>query len=117
MIHCLFIQNIGQHTPIKRSVSWEDLIQIPTRIRPTGPGGRGRGWQRGGKLPNQRVTSPETMKYIEECELQNERKEKIKKEKESVCRKALLQKSKHDRLVNKIKKGWQTSRELQIMKK
>ena len=45
------------------------------------------------------------MKYIEECELQNERKEKIKKEKEIVCRKALLQKSKHDRLVNRMKKA------------
>ena len=43
MIHYLFIQNMGPHTPIKRSVSWEDLIQIPTRIRPTGPGGWGRG--------------------------------------------------------------------------
>ena len=43
MIHCLFIQNIGPHTPKKTSVSWEDLIQIPTRIRPTGPGGCGRG--------------------------------------------------------------------------
>ena len=83
MIHYLFIQNIGPHTPIKRSVSWEDLIQIPT----TGPGGQGRGRGRGGKLMNQRVTSPETMKYIEECELQNERKEKIKNEKESVAEK------------------------------
>ena len=27
------------------------------------------------------------------------------KEKESVCRKALLQKSKHDRLVNRMKKA------------
>ena len=38
MIHCLFIQNVGPHTPIKKSNSWEDLIQSPTRIRPTGLG-------------------------------------------------------------------------------
>ena len=57
------------------------------------------------ELPNQRVTSPETMKYIEDCELQNKRKEKVKKEKESVCRKALLQKAKYDRLVNRMKKA------------
>ena len=101
----MFIQNIGPHTSIKRSVSWEDLIQIPTRIRPTGPGGWGRGQGTGGKLPYQRVTSLETMKYIEECELQNEKKEKVKKEKETVYRRALLQKAKHDRLVKKMKKA------------
>ena len=45
------------------------------------------------------------MKYIEECELQNEKKEKVKKEKETVYRRALLQKAKHDRLVKKMKKA------------
>ena len=45
------------------------------------------------------------MKYIEECELQNEKKEKVKKEKESMCKRALLQKEKHNRLVKKMKKA------------
>ena len=60
---CFFIQNIGDGGEFKRSVSWEDLIQLLVRVRPTGPGGWGHGRGRG-KLPSQHTTSPETMKYI-----------------------------------------------------
>ena len=57
---CFFIQNIGDGGDLKRSVSWEDLILLPVRIRPTGPGGWGHGHGRE-KLPNQHIMSPETM--------------------------------------------------------
>ena len=95
---CFFIQNIGDGAEFKTSVSWEDLIQLPVRIRPTGPGGWGRGRGRG-KIPSQHITSPETMKYIKETEMRTKKKEQIKKEKDIVCKRALLQKRKRDRLV------------------
>ena len=100
---CFFIQNIGDGGELKRSVSWEDLIQLPVRIRPTGPGEWGCGCGRG-KIPSQHITSPETMKYIKESEMYTKKTEQMKKEKDIVCKRALLQKRKRDRLVKKIQK-------------
>ena len=77
---CFFIQNIGGGGELKRNISLEDLIQLPVRMRPTGPGG----WSHGdgkGKLPSQHIMSPETMKYTSETEMCTKRKEQIKKEK------------------------------------
>ena len=81
-----------------------DLIALPTRIRPTGPGGCGRGHGRGrGRLPSHHITSPETIKFVKEMRERLEKKEKIKEEKNVFCKKALLQKAKRDRLVKKLK--------------
>ena len=82
---CFFIQNIGDGGELKRSVSWEDLIQLPVRIRLTGPGGWHHGHGRG-KLPSQHITSPETMKYIKESEMRTKEKEQMIKEKNIVCK-------------------------------
>ena len=69
---------------------------MPKHIRPTGPGGCGR---RGsgcghGRIPNQVLTSLETLKYIREADDRTEKKEQIKKEKELFCKKALAEKAK-----------------------
>ena len=75
-----------------------------TRIRPTGPGGCGRGYGRGrGWLPSHHITSPETIKFVKEAEERSEKKDKIKEEKKVFCKKALLQKAKRDRLFKKLK--------------
>ena len=56
-------------------VEWADLITLPTRIRPTGPGGHGRGCGRGSsRLPSQHITSPETMKYVQEAGQRSQKK-------------------------------------------
>ena len=75
-------------------VSFGDLIDIPKHICPTGPGGRGRGHGHGGWLPNQLLTSPETVQYIEEAEEHTQKKEKLKQEKDDFVKKALAEKSK-----------------------
>ena len=64
-------------------VSFNELIQVPKRMHPTGPGvWGGRGWGRGrGCLPNQLLTSNETVKFIEEVVERIEKKEKVKNEK------------------------------------
>ena len=78
-----------------------DIIVLPTRIRPTGPGGCGH--ERGrGRLPSSHITSPETIKFVKEAGERSEKKEKIKEEKKVFCKKALLQKAKRDRLVKKL---------------
>ena len=87
----------------KQKVDWSDLISLPTRIRPTGPGGRGHGTGRGGgRLPSQHITSPETMKYVEEAGERSKKQEQIKEDKKVFCKKALQQKAKRDRLVKKL---------------
>ena len=53
-------------------VKFSEMLILPKRIRPTGPGGScgrrgGRGRGRG-KVPNQLLISPETMKYVFEAE-------------------------------------------------
>ena len=63
-------------------VSFGDLIDIPKCIHPTGPGGRGHGHGHGGQLPNQLLTSPETVQYIEKAEECTQKKEKLKQEKD-----------------------------------
>ena len=57
-----------------------DIIALPTRIRPTGPGGCGHGRGRG-RLPSSHITSPETIKFVKEAGERSEKKEKIKEEK------------------------------------
>ena len=70
MMNCWFNQNTGPHTPIKMKVSHGKIsFKFQLELGPLALGGQGRGQGRGGKLPNQRVTSPETMKYTEEYEL------------------------------------------------
>ena len=74
-------------TTLKWKVEWEDLIELPSRIRITGP--RGGGWGRGrgrgtGRLPSQHITSPETLKYICKAAACTEKAEKIKEEKQIV---------------------------------
>ena len=94
---------VGISETPKQKVEWMDLIALLTRIRPTGPGGhgychgRGRGW-----LPSHHITSPETIKFVKEAGERLEKKEKIKEEKKVFCKKALLQKAKRDRLMNKL---------------
>ena len=74
-------------------VRFVDLIKLPTCIQPTGPGGRGWGHGRGrAKFPNQLLTSRETVKYVEEAHERSEKKEKVKKEKESFMKQAVADK-------------------------
>ena len=78
-------------------------------MRPTGPGGVGcgkGGWPCGihlsfcggitGHLPNQLVTSPESVKFIEESHLNTTRAEKIKEEKAVFVKKVLAEKRKNE---------------------
>ena len=58
---------MSTETTLKWKVEWEDLIELPSRIRLTRPWGCGQGRGRGrgtGRLPSQHITSPETLKYI-----------------------------------------------------
>ena len=76
-------------TTPKQKVEWEDLIELPSRIRPTGPGGCGQGRCRGrgtGRLQSQHITSPETLKYICKAAVHTEKAEKVKEEKQIVCK-------------------------------
>ena len=82
-------------------MSFGDLIDIPKRICPTGPGGCGRGCGHGGQLPNQLLMSPETVQYIEAAEECTQKKEKMKREKDEFVKKALADKSKKDRQMKK----------------
>ena len=104
-MYVIFCVGISE-TPkkLKRKVEWMDLIVLPTRIRPTGPGGLGHGHGRGrGRLPSHHITSPEIRKFVKEAGERSEKKEKIKEDKKVFCKKALLQKAKRDRLVKKLK--------------
>ena len=50
------------------------LNNSPKKIRPTGPGGSGRGHGRGSsRLPSQHITLPETMKYVQEAGQRSQR--------------------------------------------
>ena len=79
-------------------MSFGDLIDIPKCIHPTGPGGHGRGHgcdhSHGGRLPNQLLTSPETVRYIEEAEECTQNKDKVKQEKHEFLKQALAEKAK-----------------------
>ena len=93
-------------TTPKQKVEWEDLIELPSRIRPTGPWGHGWGRGRGrgiGRLPSEHITSLETLKYICEAAAHTDKAEKVKEEKQIVCKQDILQKAKRDRLVKKMK--------------
>ena len=54
-----------------------------------------------GRILNQVLTSPETLKYIREADDRTEKKEQIKKEKELFCKKALAEKAKKERMSKK----------------
>ena len=72
---------VGISETPKWKVEWMDLIALPTRIRPTGPGGCGHGCGRErGQLPSHHITSPETIKFVKEAGERLEKKEKIKEE-------------------------------------
>ena len=51
----------------------------------------------GGKLPNQLVTSPESIKFIEDSHIRTERAEKVKEEKDKFWKEALAAKIKRGR--------------------
>ena len=85
-------------------MTWADLIRVLKQLQPTGPGGHGHGCGRGrslgmhrGKLPNQLVTSPESIKFIEDSHIRTERAEKVKEEKDKFCKEALAAKQKRER--------------------
>ena len=87
-------------------VLWNHLITPPKHLKPTGPGGHGRGSRgqghlgmHGGKLPNQLVTSPESLKFIEDSHDRITKAEKCKTEKEQFCKKAYADKIKRERLA------------------
>ena len=82
-------------------------MEVSKRIRLTGPGsthghGHGQGCGRG-KVPNQLLTSLETMKYVSEVEERTSKKEDVEKEKEEFVKKALAEKSKQERAQRKRK--------------
>ena len=111
----------------KRKVSFMDLITLPKRLQPTGLHGevqfegteavprQGRGWGqgcrhgrgrgRGGQLPNQLLTSHETMAFIKNAAAKQSQKEKKVEEKQEFVKVALKQKAKRDRLVKKMEKA------------
>ena len=84
-------------------LSFGDLIDIPKCIHPTVPGGcgQGHGCGHGGQLPNQLFMSAETVWYIEEAEECTQKKDKLKQEKDEFVKKALADKSKKDRQMEK----------------
>ena len=86
-----------------RNVTFGELIQVPKRVRPTGPGGRGRGRGRGrgNKMPNPLLTSPESAKWCENSHNNTAKKEILKKEKDEVCKNALAQRNREKRLEKK----------------
>ena len=76
---------VGIYETLKWKVEWADLISLPTRIRPMGPGGCGHGRGRGGgRLPSQHITSPKMMKYVEEAGERSKKQEKIKRREKSI---------------------------------
>ena len=77
---------------------------MPKRNRPTGLGGHGRPHRV--TIPNQCLTSPETVRYITEGEDRTEKKDKIKKKRELFCEQALAEKAKKERLLKKKKMIW-----------
>ena len=93
-------------------VLWNDLITPPKQLRPTGPEGHGRGSRgqghlgiHGEKLPNQLITSPESLKFTEDSHDRITKAEKLKTEKEQFFKKAYADKIKRERLAkHKINK-------------
>ena len=91
---------------------WDNLITPLKHLRPTGPGGHGRCSRghshlgmHGGKLPNQLVTSPESLKFIEDSHERITKAEKLKEEKVQFCKKAYADKIKRERVTKcKVKK-------------
>ena len=99
-------------------MNWNDIIQIPKQMRLMGPGGPGHGkggWAHGthlsfcggiaGCLPNQLVTSPESVKFIEGSHLKTTRAEKIKEEKAVFVKKVLAEKRKNEHTRGGIRGG------------
>ena len=99
---------------LKWQIGWNDLITILKQLHLTGLGGCGhgkrgvkrgclslQGGMRGGKLPNQLITSPETVKFIEDTHIKTLCAEKIKEEKTEFCKKALAGKRKNDRAAQR----------------
>ena len=102
-----------------------DLITLPKRIWPTGPQGEvqfegrevvqghgrgqghghGRGRGRGARLPNQLLTSPETVEFIKQAAAKQSQKEKKVEAKQEFVKVALKQKARRDRLVKKMEKA------------
>ena len=107
----------------KPKVSFMDLITLPKRICPMGPEtqvkgtgwgrghgrgcghGCGRGRGRGGQLPNQLLTSTETIAFIKEAAAKQTQKEKKVEAKQEFVKVALKQKARQDRLVKKMEKA------------
>ena len=77
------------------------LMEVPKRIRLTGPGGtHGHGHGQGcgrGKVLKQLLTSPEMMKYVLDAEEHTSKKEDAKKEKEEFVKITLAEKRKQER--------------------
>ena len=65
--------------------------------------GRGRG--RGVRLPNQLLTSPETVEFIKQAAAKQSQKEKKVEAKQEFVKVALKQKARRDRLVKKMEKA------------
>ena len=80
-------------------VQFDELIWVPKRMCPTGPGGRGWGC-RGDHLPNQILTSMETAEFLAEALERGDKKEQIK-EKDHFCKKALAQNTKMERMAKR----------------
>ena len=62
-----------------------------------------RGGMRGGRLPNQLITSPETLKFIEETHIKNCVLRRSRRKKLYFCKKALAEKRKNDRAAQRKK--------------
>ena len=107
----------------KPKVSFMDLITLPKSIHPMGPEAqvKGTGWGRGhgrghgcgcgqgrgrgGRLPNQLLTSPETITFIKEAAAKQTQKDKKVEAKQEFVKVALKQKARWDRLFKKMEKA------------
>ena len=100
---------------------------MPKRIQPTGPQGEaqfegrevvqghgcgrgqqcghGRGRGRGARLPNQLLTSSETVEFIKQAAAKQSQQEKKVEAKQEFVKVALKQKARRDRLVKKMEKA------------
>ena len=95
---------VGISETPKQNVELMDLIALPTRIMPTGPGGHGHGCGSGrGWLPSHHFTSPETIKFVKEVGESLEKKEKIKEEKKVFVKRHCYRKQREIGLLKKLK--------------
>ena len=83
---------IETETMVKRKIKFGDLLQIPKRLRPTGPGGRGR--RPAQTVPNPELTSEISYGFIEDSAVRTGQAETKNEEKKVFIKTALAERTK-----------------------